>query len=139
GLIPPTNRWFSGLVFGSAPQAVFPLPLSFAVTGSGFAFGLPTVTANPTVIAGGYAPQVTMDAGASGATVTAYDDVSVTLEFHTASGARIGHSTIAEGSPLVSFTADSAVTLASSVAFTPSTNRDAGADAATASDRTLSV
>ena len=28
GLVPPTNRWFSGLVFGDKPQPVFPLPLS---------------------------------------------------------------------------------------------------------------
>ena len=119
GLIPPTNRWFSGLVFGAKPQPVFPFPLSFALTASGFAFGMPSVTANPTVIAGGYAPQVALDAGAAGATVTAYDDVSVTLEFHTTSGARIGHTTIAEGSPLVGFTADSPVTLTSSVVFEP--------------------
>ena len=31
GLIPPTNRWFSGLVFGDAPQPVFPLPLAFSL------------------------------------------------------------------------------------------------------------
>lgn len=131
GLVPPTNRWFSGLVFGAKPQPVFPLPLSFALTGSGFAFGLPSVSANPTVIMGGYAPQVKVDAGAAGATVTAYDDVSATLEYHTASGARIGHTTIAEGSPLVGFTADAPVTLGSSIAFTSRT--------ATAGDRTLGV
>ena len=42
GVVPPTNRWFSGLVFGDKPQPVFPLPLvvrSHATTG--FAFGLP--------------------------------------------------------------------------------------------------
>ncbi len=128
GLIPPTNRWYSGLVFGAKPQPVFPLPLSFGLTASGFAFGLPDVTATPKTIAGGYTPQVQLDAGAAGATVTAYDDVSVTLEYHTASGGRIGHTTIAEGSPLVGFTADSAVTLASSVAFTPASGSPAEPD-----------
>ena len=44
GLVPPTNRWFSGLVFGAKPQPVFPLPLSFGLTDSGFAFGQPVVT-----------------------------------------------------------------------------------------------
>ncbi|MFZ2750654.1 MAG: hypothetical protein WAZ15_10180, partial [Propioniciclava sp.] len=29
GLTPPTNRWFSGLVFGEQAQPVFPLPLGF--------------------------------------------------------------------------------------------------------------
>ncbi len=126
GLIPPTNRWYSGLVFGEKPQPVFPLPLSFGLTASGFAFGLPQVTASAKTIMGGYTPQVQVDAGAAGATVTAYDDVSVTLEYHTASGGQIGHTTIAEGSPLVGFTADSAVTLASSVAFTPTSGSPAG-------------
>ena len=31
GLVPPTNKWFSGLVFGDTAQPVFPLPLSFGV------------------------------------------------------------------------------------------------------------
>jgi endo-1,3(4)-beta-glucanase len=48
GLIPPTNRWFSGLVFGDAPQPVFPLPLAFSLTGAGFDFGVPTFRAVPT-------------------------------------------------------------------------------------------
>src|SRR6478672_6488195 len=44
GLVPPTNRWFTGLVFGDQPLAVFPMPLSAALTDTGFALGLPTVT-----------------------------------------------------------------------------------------------
>ena len=39
GLVPPTNKWFSGLVFGDTAQPVFPLPLTFGVDGKGFAFG----------------------------------------------------------------------------------------------------
>ena len=35
GLVPPTNRWFSGLVFGDQPQPVFPMPLSAALTDTG--------------------------------------------------------------------------------------------------------
>ena len=53
GLIPPTNKWFSGLVFGEGSMPVFPLPLSFQLTSGGYAFGLPTVTAAPNVITGG--------------------------------------------------------------------------------------
>ncbi|MDQ1543786.1 MAG: endo,3(4)-beta-glucanase, partial [Actinomycetota bacterium] len=52
GLVPPTNRWFSGLVFGNSPQPVFPLPLSFALTGTGFAFGVPAVTTSADTITG---------------------------------------------------------------------------------------
>ena len=57
GLTPPTNRWYSGLVFGATPQPVFPLPLSFALTEDGFSFGLPTVTATENTIAGGHVPE----------------------------------------------------------------------------------
>ena len=45
GLVPPTNRWFTGLVYGDQPQPVFPMPLSAALTDTGFAIGLPTVRA----------------------------------------------------------------------------------------------
>ena len=59
GLVPPTNRWFSGLVFGDKPQPVFPLPLSFGLTDSGFAFGQPVVTTTEKNISGGFRPDVT--------------------------------------------------------------------------------
>lgn len=117
GLIPPTNRWFSGLVFDAEPQPVFPLPLSFGLTPGGFAFGLPAVTATARTIAGGYAPAVTVDASSASTEVSAYDDVSVTVTMKSASGTPIGHVTIAEGSPLVSFTADSDTTLTTSAGF----------------------
>ena len=58
GLVPPTNRWFSGLVFGDKPQPVFPLPLSFGLTDSGFAFGQPVVTTTEKNISGGFRPDV---------------------------------------------------------------------------------
>jgi endoglucanase Acf2 len=107
GLVPPTNRWFSGLVFGDQPQPVFPFPLSFAQTETGFSAGLPKATSTTNTIAGGAVPQVSLDVGATGAVVSAYDEVSVTLE-HRRGGAVLGHTTIAEGSPLVSYRAASA-------------------------------
>ena len=111
GLAPPTNRWFSGLVFGKRPLPVFPLPLSFGLTDTGFTFGLPEVTTNPNTITGGNAPSVTIDAGASTSEITAYDDASVTIAHKTNSGSTVGSTVIAEGSPLVSFTAAKKLTL----------------------------
>jgi endo-1,3(4)-beta-glucanase len=105
GLAPPTNRWFSGLVFGSQPQPVFPLPLSFGLTGTGFAFGVPTVTTDANTIAGEYAPSITVDDSASRATISAYDEASVTIAEEDARGSRIGSVVIAEGSPIVTYTA----------------------------------
>ncbi|MHB1475803.1 MAG: hypothetical protein ACYCV4_19695 [Dermatophilaceae bacterium] len=52
-LVPPTNRWFSSLALGPHALPVFPLPMSFAETGTGFAFGVPTVSTQASVITGG--------------------------------------------------------------------------------------
>ena len=108
GLVPPTNRWFSGLVFGDQPQPVFPLPLSFGLTASGFAFGQPRVTTTAKNIAGGYVPDVGVDVGAGSALVTAYDSLTVTVESRDESDKALGRTVIAEGSPFVSYHADQA-------------------------------
>ena len=112
GLIPPTNRWFSGLVFGDAPQPVFPLPLAFSLTGAGFDFGVPTVQSGADTIAAG--PSTDVSAAfptAVTTTVVAYDDASVTIELTDAADTALGTVIVAEGSPLVSFTAEAATTI----------------------------
>ena len=111
GLAPPTNRWFSGLVFGDKPLPVFPLPLSFGLTQRGFDFGVPTVTSAADTITGGYAPNVSVDLNAASNTVTAYDDASVTIAASDTNGKVLGSTVIAEGSPIVSFTAAHPVSL----------------------------
>lgn len=112
-LAPPTNRWFSGLVFGQVPQPVFPLPLSFALTGSGFGFGVPQVVAGADTITGGYTPAITVDNRSVSSEVVAYDEASVTIEQKDAAGHPVGTIVIAEGSPVVTYTAkrDGAITL----------------------------
>ncbi|MFM9918262.1 glycosyl hydrolase [Lacisediminihabitans sp. H27-G8] len=119
GLAPPTNRWFSGLVFGEHPLPVFPLPLSFGLTDTGFTFGLPEVTTTPDTITGGNTPSVTIDAGARSSEITAYDDASVTIAHKSESGSTLGSTVIAEGSPLVSFTAAKKLTLKLGQKFSP--------------------
>lgn len=90
GLVPPTNRWFSGLVFGDQPQPVFPMPLSAALTDTGFAIGLPQVTASEKTIMGGNNPQIQVPLGAQKMQVTAYDTLSVTSTYSDASGTALG-------------------------------------------------
>jgi endo-1,3(4)-beta-glucanase len=119
-LIPPTNRWFSGLVFGNQPQPVFPLPLSFGLTGSGFALGVPTVTTGADTISGGYSPAITVGNGSVSSVITAYDAASVTIEQKDASGSGVGSIVIAEGSPVVSYTALHDTTLTLGTRFTGS-------------------
>lgn len=117
GLIPPTNKWFSGLVFGDTAQPVFPLPLSFGVDGKGFSFGLPTVTTTAKTIMGGYAPIISVGTGSETTwSVTGYDELSVTLT-GTSGGTRVGTVTIAEGSPFVTFTAAAGTTLTTNLPF----------------------
>lgn len=122
GLIPPTNRWFSGLVFGDEPMPVFPLPLSFQLTDTGFALGLPAVTSDSAVILGGNTPDVRIQLAADGQAVeqvvTAYDEASVTIT-QRAAGNDLGSTVIAEGSPFVSFTAATDVDLTVPAGFTP--------------------
>lgn len=112
GLIPPTNRWFSGLVFGESPEPVFPLPLAFSLTSSGFEFGVPPVQTGADTIAAGPSADVSATFPAAvTSSVVAYDDASVTIEFADADGTALGTVTVAEGSPLVSFTAAASTTL----------------------------
>ena len=105
GLVPPTNRWFSGLVYGDQPQPVFPMPLSAALTDTGFAIGLPNVTASEKTIMGGNNPQIQVPLGAAKMQVTAYDTLSVTSTYSDASGNALGSVKLVQGSPFVTYTA----------------------------------
>jgi endo-1,3(4)-beta-glucanase len=116
GLLPPTNRWFSGLVFGEPSMPVFPLPLSFGLTDGGFAFGLPAVTSTEKTIMGGFTPAVAVDLGADDQWVSAYDAASVTVA-QIRGNTELGHTVVAQGSPFVSFTASGDVTAGLGVAF----------------------
>ncbi|QAY69776.1 glycosyl hydrolase [Xylanimonas protaetiae] len=99
GLSPPTNRWFSALALGDAPQPVFPLPLAVALTATGFGVGVPQVTTTATGVFGPYAPQLTVDVGGRDPEVSAYDAASVTMDLGT------GALTVVEGSPVLHWTA----------------------------------
>ena len=120
GLLPPTNRWFSGLVFGDKSQPVFPLPLSFGVTDTGFAFGLPTVSASEKAIIGGYKPEIAVTNGAKGSRVSAYDTLTVTVDSLDTAGKAIGKTTIAQGSPYVHYVAEAAGEISTNLPFTKS-------------------
>ncbi|WP_375426759.1 glycosyl hydrolase [uncultured Friedmanniella sp.] len=120
GLVPPTNRWFSGLVFGDQPQPVFPLPLSFGLSASGYQLGLPRVTATAKTVTGGFQPDLAVDAGAASSRVSAYDTATVTLDQLDGGGTTISRTVLAEGSPFVSTTAVRAGSLTVPLAFTRS-------------------
>ena len=118
GLIPPTNRWFSGLAFGDEAQPVFMHPLSFGLTDGGFAFGLPTTSASEKTIMGGYKPELEMSFGAEKSLVSAYDTLTVTLEHLDGAGALLGRTTIAQGSPYVRLDAESDLEMTGALPYT---------------------
>jgi endoglucanase Acf2 len=111
GLVPPTNRWFSGLVFGPQPQPVFPMPLSVALTDKEIALGLPQVTPSAKTIMGGNNPQIHLPLGAAKMQVTAYDTLTVTATYSSAAGSALGSVLLAQGSPFVTYTAATAQTI----------------------------
>lgn len=119
GLVPPTNRWFSGLVFGAQPQPVFPMPLSAALTNSGIAVGLPQVVTSAKTIMGGNNPQIQLPLGAAKMMVTAYDTLSVTATYSSAGGSVLGSVLMAQGSPFITYTAATTQTIPVEPVFKP--------------------
>ncbi|MBI5160748.1 MAG: 1,3-beta-glucanase, partial [Micrococcales bacterium] len=124
GLAPPTNRWFSGLVFGDAPNPVFPFPIWFDATEDGFAAALPTASSTATSIGTSVENRLSVGLGATRFQVSAYDAVSATLEYRAGKQV-LGTATIAEGSPVVFYTAarTGTVTVSGSVQTGPSAGR----------------
>jgi len=116
-VLPPTNRWFSPLAYGS-PDPVFPMPLSYIQTNEGFVFGLPRISSSRHTISGPAAPDIDVNVGASSYRIAHYDLGSVTIEFLNAVGRVLGRAVIAEGVPYVSYTADVAHDVTLSEPFT---------------------
>jgi len=141
GLVPPTNRWFSGLVFGAEPQPVFPLPLSVAMTATGFSLGLSDPVTSEKAIVAPHVPAVTVDTASAGFQVSAYDDASVTVDLLDEAGGALGSVLLAEGSPFVSLTATTDLELSTDVTFEPAEGPVAGTASGTveAAGRTWAV
>lgn len=109
-LRPPTNKWFSGMVFGE-PQPVFPLPLTFQPSNTGYSISIPMVTSTPKAIFGAHSPDISVSVkDASSYKVSRYDELSTSLTY-SKPGTSIGRLTLAEGSPYVFFRAEQATEL----------------------------
>jgi hypothetical protein len=127
GVIPPTNRWYSSLAFGDELLPVFASPLSFRLTEGGFSFGLPRVEATENTIFGAARDDVTvsLDTAPARPLVSAADPVAVTLEYASGNDV-LGHINLAEGWPVVAFSATQATTATLSVSFAAGTGGASG-------------
>ena len=103
-LAPPTNRWYSGMFLGAAPQPVFAMPLAVLAEDTGVSVGLPRVSATERTITAPFAPEVRLGLDADAFTATRADPVSVTSTY-TSSGTPVGELDLAEGWPYVGYTA----------------------------------
>jgi endo-1,3(4)-beta-glucanase len=118
GLTPPTNHWFSGLVFGDQAQPVFPMPLAFGLTKSGFEFWLPKLLVSAKTIGSEQGPRLGLSVdGVTGGVVSAYDAASVVVQLRDASGKGVADVRLVQGSPTISVKAITDIKLTGSSAF----------------------
>ena len=115
GVTPPTNHWFTGLVFGDKAEPVFPLPLGFALTSAGFELWLPKLVVNPKTIGAEQGPRLTLAVdGVTGGVVSAYDEASVVVQLRDTSGKGVADVRLVQGSPTIAVKALRDVTLTAS-------------------------
>ena len=101
GLIPPTNKWYSGLALQKIPKTVFSSPLSFTAQETSFSFSLPQVTATKNTIFGLPSEAVTVAiAGATHYQVSRYDELSVDLTY-SSDKSKLATVTLVAGSPYI--------------------------------------
>jgi endo-1,3(4)-beta-glucanase len=121
GLTPPTNKWFSSLVFSTPAQPIFAHPLAFKATQNGLELSYPEVRASSEVVMGAFTRDIGLKFGqAMESRVEAYDDLSITTTFREQQILRASVQ-MAQGSPTVPImlTADTAVILDGVTSMTP--------------------
>lgn len=105
-LIPPTNKWFSGIALQKIPKSVFPTPLSFTPTETSFTIDLPQVeTSDKTIFSKASHPTTITIKDAVRYRITRYDELSVDLTYYNSANQGLGTVTLAAGSPYVFYKA----------------------------------
>lgn len=102
GLLPPTNKWFTGVALQEVPQTVFPTPYAFTPTDTGFSYGLPDVEVSEDVVmAAGREDVVFEIEDADHYRITRYDDMSVELTYQRQDDTPLARVTIVAGVPFI--------------------------------------
>lgn len=120
GLIPPTNKWFSGIALQKEPKTIFPTPYAVSITENSFAYGLPTIVPTTDAITGGIAEKVTITIqDAVSYQIENYDELSVTIAYKNTSQETLGTVLLMAGSPYIQFTSVDETELTSSSTLGP--------------------
>ena len=102
GITPPTNKWFSGIALQQTPRTVFPTPLAFKPTDSGFSYGLTGVEASADAIVANHRQDVEVTiTKADHYLITRYDELSVDMTYYDSDDQPLLVITIASGLPYV--------------------------------------
>ncbi|WP_084040029.1 glycosyl hydrolase [Demequina sp. NBRC 110053] len=119
GLAPPTNRWYSGLVFGQGPASAYASPLSITSRDGGLSIGVPSVSVTETAIIGPAVHDVAMAVeGATGLPrAVEAGPVHAVLGLGGATG-ELARVTMAAGWPAVSVEARADTALVLDIALT---------------------
>lgn len=101
-ITPPTNKWFSGIALQETPQTVFPTPLAFTPTNTGFSYGLPGIESSADAIFATHRRDVSFEIGsADHYFITRYDELSVDLTYYSKDNSSLLTITIASGVPYI--------------------------------------
>lgn len=107
GVVPPTNKWFSGFALQEEPKPGFGYPNSLKPTSDGFELGLPTVEATPTSILGVHAADIVVKVqDATNYKITDYDELMVELTYYGAADEKLVTVRLASGLPYVYISAE---------------------------------
>jgi endo-1,3(4)-beta-glucanase len=104
GLIPPTNKWFSGIALQKTPKTIFPTPFGFTPDETSFTFYILNVQPTKNTIFAAPSDSVTVSIeNAVRYKVTRYDELSVDLTYQSSKGVSLATVTVTAGSPYIFF------------------------------------
>lgn len=107
GLVPPTNKWFSGFALQQDPKPGFSYPNSYRPLTDGFEMGLPSVTATGDTISGPHRADVVVTIeGATRYQLTRYDELTLDLSYFSATGEKLATLTLGSGLPYAFLSAE---------------------------------
>ncbi|MDN4471424.1 glycosyl hydrolase [Demequina zhanjiangensis] len=123
GVLAPTNRWYSGLVYADLPAKSFATPVAVQVDAGSLGVALPTIAASDALIAAQTADflTVTVEGADSRPKALVNEPAYTTLAFSDPGAeddARLATATVAQGWPAIGFVATADVTLSLSAAPT---------------------